>query len=109
MIRAVIDTNGLVSGILKEHGAPAAVLALIGDRKITWYASPARSKFSFDPSRLQRALRSLDRAALVVPSVTRTESRNASENRFRTYALMGAMPPGGRSTNPIFSLARLIE
>ena len=77
---------------VKEHGAPAAVLAFIGDRKLTWYVSPAviaeykdvlaRSKFSFDSARLQRVLRSLDHAALVVPTETRTESSHESDNRF---------------------------
>jgi putative PIN family toxin of toxin-antitoxin system len=92
MIKVVIDTSVLISGVLSEHGAPAAVLALIRDGGITWYVSPAiieeykevmaRSKFSFDPGRLQRVLRSLDHAALVVPTETRTESSHESDNRF---------------------------
>ena len=42
----------------------------------------SRSKFSFDPARLQRVLRSLQRATLVVPTATRTESSDESDNRF---------------------------
>ncbi len=92
MTRVVIDTSVLVSGVLKERGTPAAVLALVGAGEIIWYVSPAviaeykevlsRSKFSFDPARLHRVLRSLDHAALVVPTVTRTESSHEADNRF---------------------------
>ena len=92
MIKVVIDTSVLISGVLSEHGAPAAVLALIRDREIIWYVSPAviaeyedvlsRSKFSFDPGRLQRVLRSLDHAAVILPTATRSESSDESDNRF---------------------------
>jgi len=92
MTKVVIDTSVLVSGVLKEHGAPAAVLDLVCHGQIIWYVSPAviaeykevlaRSKFSFDPDRLQRVLRSLYHAALVVPTATRTESSHESDNRF---------------------------
>lgn len=36
MIKVVIDTNVLVSGILKPGGWEAAVLNLIADRKLAW-------------------------------------------------------------------------
>ena len=39
MTRVVIDTSVLISGILAEHGAPAAVLALIGTGEFIWYVS----------------------------------------------------------------------
>lgn len=39
MTRVVIDTNVLVSGILKQHGLEASVLHLIATNELTWCLS----------------------------------------------------------------------
>ena len=85
MTKVVIDTNVRVSAVIKEHGAEAAVLDFIATGKLIWYISApivaeyqgvlARPKFArLDPERLGRVLKSLARATMVVPTVTRAES-----------------------------------
>jgi uncharacterized protein len=41
VIRVVVDTNVVVSALLKRAGSPGAVLALIAERRITWCVSKA--------------------------------------------------------------------
>ena len=62
MIRVVIDTNVLVSGILTPRGHEAAVLDLIGDGVLTWslsepilqeYRRVLLDKLHFDPAHVQ--------------------------------------------------------
>ena len=93
MIKVVIDTSVLVSAAMKAHGAEAAVLDFIAAGKLVWCISPpivqeyqgvlARPKFiCLDRVRVQRVLASLERATVVVPTVTRTVSPDDSDNRF---------------------------
>jgi len=62
MIRVVIDTNVLVSGILTPRGHEAAVLDLIADGVLTWslsepilqeYRRVLLDKLHFDPAQAQ--------------------------------------------------------
>ena len=93
MTKVVIDTNVLVSAVINERGAEAAVLDFIATGKLIWYTSAlivaeyqgvlARPKFArLDPDRLGRVLKSLARATLVVPTVTRAESPDDPDSRF---------------------------
>lgn len=93
MIRVVIDTNVLVSALLKSHGKEAAVLFAVADKKALWCVSPAilaeyeevlrRPKFSAIPSPYITALLALaGRAEQVEPAVTVTVSLDEPDNRF---------------------------
>ena len=62
MIRVVIDTNVLVSGVLTPRGHEAAVLDLIADGVLTWslsepilqeYRRVLLDKLHFDPAQAQ--------------------------------------------------------
>ena len=65
-MRVVIDTNVLVSGLLKQQGAEASVLNLIVDTTLTWCVSRAvldeyrdvltRPKFDYTPELVEHWL-----------------------------------------------------
>jgi uncharacterized protein len=93
MIKVVIDTNVLVSAVIKEQGAEAAVLNFVATGRLDLYVSRpileeykgvlARPKFaSLDPPRVQRVLAILDAATVLVPAVKRAASPDESDNRF---------------------------
>jgi uncharacterized protein len=93
MIRVVIDTNVLVSALLKARGKEPAVLSAVADKKALWCVSPAilaeyedvlrRPKFSAIPRPYIDALLTLAASAeVVVPSVAVTASPHEPDNRF---------------------------
>ena len=63
MTKVVIDTNVLVSGILKPLGSEASVLNLVAEKYLTWCVSAAiieeylevlkRRKFGFHPALIE--------------------------------------------------------
>jgi uncharacterized protein len=99
--RVVIDTNVLVSGIMKTRGAEAAVLDLISIGKLLWCVSPAileeyaavlaRPKFrGLDADRVQHVIACIERAEFVVPTFTLAESQDEPDNRFLECAEFAA-------------------
>jgi uncharacterized protein len=94
MTKVVIDTNVLVSALLKEHGAEAAVLFRVADKRLRWFISPpvlaeykevlGRPRFSRIPRPYIDALLTLAerRAELVTPTFKLTVSRHEPDNRF---------------------------
>ena len=89
----MIDTNVLVSGIMKTRGAEAAVLDLVSAGRLLWCVSGpiveeyvgvlARPKFrALDAVRVQRVIACIDLAELVVPTITLTVSPDGPDNRF---------------------------
>jgi uncharacterized protein len=93
MTKAVIDTNVLVSGLLNEHGAEAAVLFTVAENKLMWCVSSAilaeyeavlrRPKFSDIPERHITALLELAAAAHVfAPLQSLKVSPHEPDNRF---------------------------
>jgi uncharacterized protein len=93
MIRVVIDTNVLVSGLLKAHGKEAAVLFAVAEKKALWCVSSAilaeyeevlrRPKFSRIPQPYINALLTLaGRTERVTPAFTVTVSPHEPDNRF---------------------------
>ena len=40
MTRVVIDTNVVVSALLKAQGAEASVLFLVAEKSVNWWVSP---------------------------------------------------------------------
>jgi len=94
MIRAVLDTNVIVSAVLTRGGAEAHALDLAAVRKIQIYATPAilneyeevlrRSKFRrVSPKVADGALELIRRVAIQVnPTETLTVSTDESDNRF---------------------------
>ena|ERR1700692_3255956 len=93
MTRVVIDTNVLVSALLNEHGAEAAVLFTVADKKLIWCLSPAilneyqevlrRPKFSHLSEVYRTALlRLAAEAEQVTPSFILKESPHEPDNRF---------------------------
>src|SRR5438876_131000 len=93
MTRVVIDTNVLVSALLTEHGAQAAVLSLIEAGALLWCVSEpilaeyreviSRPKFSaVRVERLQGVLSTLSQAAVFIPVATVAESSDEPDNRF---------------------------
>ena len=94
MIRAVLDTNVIVSVVLTRGGAEAHALDLAAVRKIQIYAAPAilteyeevlrRSKFSsVSPRVIDGALELIRRVAILVnPTDTLAVSSDEGDNRF---------------------------
>ncbi|HVA62962.1 MAG TPA: putative toxin-antitoxin system toxin component, PIN family [Terriglobales bacterium] len=93
MIRIVIDTNVLVSALLKTQGAEAVVLSAVVDKRALWCVSPdvlaeygevlRRPKFSRVPRQYIEALLALaGRAERVNPAFTVATSPHEPDNRF---------------------------
>ena len=93
MMRAVVDTNVLVSALLKAQGAEAAGISLVTEKTLSWCASPSilaeyeavlrRPKFSHSSGAYITALMTLAAGAeLVTPSLTLKESPHEPDNRF---------------------------
>ncbi len=101
MIRAVLDTNVMVSAVLTRGGAEAHALDLAAVRKIQIYVTPAilteyedvlgRSKFSrVSPEVIDEALELIRRVAILVnPTQTLAVSTDESDNRFLECAEAG--------------------
>lgn len=93
MTKIVVDTNVLVSALLKTRGAEAGVLDLVAKEKAQWCVSRAvlaeygevlrRPKFARIPRAYVDALLALAaRAALVTPKTMVTVSPHEPDNRF---------------------------
>ena len=76
MIRVVIDTNVVVSALIRDEGLPAAILDLAAVRKIQMCVSPAlfaeykevlnRPRLKFTPQRIARSLALIRKVSVVV-------------------------------------------
>ena len=76
MIRGVLDTNVVVSGVINPEGPAALILALAMSKKFRCYVSEpvldeytevlARARFRLDQQRVGLLLRSLHKAAVLV-------------------------------------------
>ena len=93
MIRVVLDTNVLVSALLKTKGNEAALMNLATERHIQLCVSEpiiaeyedvlSRPKLRLDPIRIQHVLALVRReGVLVTPTNAVGESRDEPDNRF---------------------------
>lgn len=91
MIKVVIDTNVLVSGILKPGGWEAAVLNLIAEGKLTWctsepilneYQRVLVAKLRLAALSVQYYLLLAKAGPFFVPEAVLAESPDESDNRF---------------------------
>jgi putative PIN family toxin of toxin-antitoxin system len=93
MIRVVVDTNVLVSALIKAHGAEAFVLSLVAEKTLSWCASPSilaeygavlgRRKFvHLSETYVTALLKLAGEAELVTPSFVLKESPHEPDNRF---------------------------
>ncbi len=91
--RVVLDTNVVVSSLLKPQGWEDQVLRLALTGRLTLCASPTvlleyadvlpRSKFKLEPQEIQRTLTELRKAsALVEPKHRVTAAKHEPDNRF---------------------------
>jgi putative PIN family toxin of toxin-antitoxin system len=83
MLRVVIDTNIIVSGILSHHGAPALVLDAWRDRLFLMISSPAivtevksvlqydriRNKYKLTDEEIDQIVSLIEHDALLVPGM----------------------------------------
>ena len=91
-MKVVVDTNVLVSGILKQHGSEASVLRLIADKTLSWCVSAAviaeyrtvrtRPKFNFNPAIIDLWMDMAATGVVVSPSSIVTVSPDEADNRF---------------------------
>jgi uncharacterized protein len=102
-MKIVLDTNIVVSGLLKSQGNPAQVLtlALAGavqvchdERILAEYAEvPARPRFKFDPKRVREVLAKLDVDGLAVDAsgVSNLDLPDADDEPFLAVALAASV------------------
>lgn len=103
-MRAVIDTNVLVSGLIRPRGAPGAVLRALRDRRFVAVVSPAileeiidvlsrpwlRDKYAIDDQGVEAFLRLLVlRAELVEPHSEIRRCRDPDDDKFLETAVDG--------------------
>ena len=97
-MRVVIDTNVLVSALLKESGSEAKVMFAIADGRLIWCVSPAivaeytevlqRPKFSRIPAAYVQLLLGLaSEAQMFHPQVRLKISSHEEDNRFYECAV----------------------
>lgn len=87
-----MNTNVLISGILKQHGAEATVLNLVAAKTLTWCVSQpildeyrvtlTRTKFDFTPAIVALWMDMAAVGHVVKPTSTITESKDERDNRF---------------------------
>jgi putative PIN family toxin of toxin-antitoxin system len=98
MRSAVLDTNVVVSALLRPEGPPAAVIDLGFAGQFRWYISEpvsaeygvvlARKRLGIDPRRAAKFFVDLYQAAVVVaPTRKLRECTDASDNKFLECAL----------------------
>lgn len=98
MIRVVLDTNVVVSALLKPAGLEATVLLLCLRREIALYLSPPifaeyqrvlyKPKLKFHPHRVEAVLGDIGAASrLVHPHRTLMDAKHEPDNRFLECAL----------------------
>jgi putative PIN family toxin of toxin-antitoxin system len=99
-MRVVLDTNILVSALLKRHGNEALILTATLNGKFELVLSEVllleyelvllRPRFGFTPTDVRHTLAALRRAGkLVHPTQTLTVSQDESDNRFLECAESG--------------------
>lgn len=103
-MRAVIDTNVVVSGLIRARGNPAAVLRALRDRRFVAIVSPAmleelaatlarpwlQSKYGIEDDNIRDLLRLLAlRAELVEPTSTIRRCRDPRDDIFLEAAVDG--------------------
>lgn len=91
-LKAVYDTNVVVSAALKPGSLPASLVALAIAKKVRLFLSPAileeytdvlkRPKFGFDPATVKAFLRDVRKAAVLVrPSRRVSQAPDEADNR----------------------------
>ncbi len=98
-MRAVIDTNVLVSAAVTPRGVAAAVLFLATDRKIELFISPfivseledvlSRPKIGFSPDKIRAAVAEINEIARVVHPKAEVDviSAHSADNRILECAV----------------------
>jgi len=97
-MKAVIDTNVVVSGNLNDQGPSAAILDLAASRIILMCISPPilaeyeavlrRPRLKLDPARIARSLAIIRKTSrMVKPARRLTEARDEPDNRFLECAV----------------------
>jgi len=100
VIRAVYDTNVIVSGLLHAEGIPELLLdlatqgfvgLLLTDEILEEYEEVlTRPKFSFSQKRVKRFLKRLrERGKVIKPTTTVAVLKDPSDNKFLECALSG--------------------
>lgn len=100
MIRVVVDTNVIVSGVLVDEGLPASILDLAANKKITMIVSAdilaeyedvlRRPHFKIAPARIAQVISTIRKTStLVRVRHTLAISRDESDNRFYECAEAG--------------------
>jgi putative PIN family toxin of toxin-antitoxin system len=93
ILRAVYDTNVIVSAALKPGSVPATLVAQALEQRLQLYLSPPvlsgyrevllRPKFGFDARQIEAFLDDLGRAAVLVePAMRITAASDPQDNRF---------------------------
>ena len=101
MIRVVLDTNVLVSALIKDAGAEARLLDLVSNQHLALFVSEAplaeyegvltRPKLRLNPQRVQQTLTQLrDIATVVAPKQLLSLSPDEPDNRFLEVAAEAA-------------------
>jgi putative PIN family toxin of toxin-antitoxin system len=101
MLRAVLDTNVVVSGLLRRKGAPARVLDAATSKQFRWFISKslldeyrevlARDYLRLDQHRAARFIRDLQEVAIfVVPRKKVAVARDPDDDRVIECALEAA-------------------
>ncbi|MFN0103304.1 MAG: putative toxin-antitoxin system toxin component, PIN family [Bryobacteraceae bacterium] len=107
MIRVVIDTNIVVSAMLRSGGLPEAVfnLAIDGRRVQMYFSTPVlakyedvlrRSRLGIHPGKVTHALAKIREAGLIVtPTVPATAASDPDDNIFLECAQAAETPVSG--------------
>jgi putative PIN family toxin of toxin-antitoxin system len=100
VIKAVYDTNVIVSGLLNSEGIPAFLLDIATQREITLFISPEilqeyegvllRPKFGFSKGVVKRFLRLIKaKSKIVKPKSLEFTLKDPANNKFLECALAG--------------------
>jgi uncharacterized protein len=98
MLRAVLDTNVVVSAHLRPEGQQALILGLAFGRKFRWFVSEAlleeyegvlrRQRFGLNPQSVTRSIRLIRKTAtLAVPKKRLSVTRDPDDNKVIECAL----------------------
>jgi uncharacterized protein len=98
MLRVVLDTNIVVSGLLSPRGSPAAILDAATSKQFRCFASDSlieeyrdvltRSDLGLDPRRMAKFMKDFRKVALlVVPRVRVSAARDTDDNMVIECAL----------------------
>lgn len=99
-MKVVIDTNVLVSAVLKDRLPEQAIMFILSREDFDWIISPeiideykavlARPKFQLPPDLLEQWFNLLDEATVLVPVETEVNfSRDIGDEKFIAGALSG--------------------